>query len=406
VVGDDGQPIKAMWDPIVDPDVWETMRDILADSTRRANVSPARSYLLSGLVVCGLCGTTMHSQPSFSKRRYGCPSPGQRGGGCAKVSRKAEAVEEQTRNTVFRWLDSGEYDRALANAAANPSRMRELSERVQVLRAEIIKLQDTQIQARLDEDEIEAQSIKRVRTRKERDLEAAIRELHEEQGQHHLIIVQERGEALRAAWDRWSLTERRRIIKGLVDHVEVYPTTTGRAPYDERAVRVLPNPVWAKLSATPPTVPPPPDPSPPHLPKGALRERILAYLAERPEQAVSSAEIGNALHHQANMSNILKNLARRGFIVQLWAGSRPKPSYYAIADGLSPQAAARLRDQIEAAETSFKHGNGGYDRGCRCEICMAPRREYRRRSLERRRRLSAATASGSSTTRAPRGSPP
>ena len=59
--------------PIVDEKTWEKANAILAEN-RRGNITKPRSYLLSGLVYCGICGGKMYGHPGGGRAypKYRC----------------------------------------------------------------------------------------------------------------------------------------------------------------------------------------------------------------------------------------------------------------------------------------------------------------------------------------------
>jgi site-specific DNA recombinase len=65
---------KAIWPAVVDEVTWEVVRGILANSERRMNkLGSTRKWLLSGLAVCDVCGTSIRSNYNTTTRVYHCP---------------------------------------------------------------------------------------------------------------------------------------------------------------------------------------------------------------------------------------------------------------------------------------------------------------------------------------------
>lgn len=60
--------VEVRVDPIVDEETWEKANQILKENSRRRVTKP-RTYLLSGLVYCGMCGAKMYGHPG-SKSDY------------------------------------------------------------------------------------------------------------------------------------------------------------------------------------------------------------------------------------------------------------------------------------------------------------------------------------------------
>ena len=84
---DEGNPVDAQWEPIIDRDTWWDAQDRLNDSQRRTNMNyPRRKRLGSGLFRCGVCGHTLHCEGAKGGS-YVCPNRehGKPGHICAMV---------------------------------------------------------------------------------------------------------------------------------------------------------------------------------------------------------------------------------------------------------------------------------------------------------------------------------
>lgn len=82
---------EGQWQAILDRATWERVQVVL-DRTRRKG--RPRKHLLTGLLVCGKCGTQMTSSVKAGNRTYACRKiTGQFDDACAGVSIKAEWVE-------------------------------------------------------------------------------------------------------------------------------------------------------------------------------------------------------------------------------------------------------------------------------------------------------------------------
>jgi hypothetical protein len=91
----------------------------------------------------------------------------------------------------------------------------------------------------------------------------------------------------------------------------------------------------APLAATPPAAADRPPTGSGRLRPGALRDLVLAYLAERPGQALSPTATAKTLDRSAGaVANALRVLAGQGAVVQAQA----KPRRYTIAPAGSDQA--------------------------------------------------------------------
>lgn len=84
---------KAAWEPVLDRETWERVRDVLdGKAATFASATNARRWLLSGIAVCGACGAVMQLRPSKGRGRqeyangYGCT-------GCRKAYRSAPHLD-------------------------------------------------------------------------------------------------------------------------------------------------------------------------------------------------------------------------------------------------------------------------------------------------------------------------
>lgn len=95
----------AAWPAILDPDVVMRMRALI---DRPSVPVRARSYLLSGWVVCEPCDRAMTARPYVGRRgqrarRYLCPSDR---GGCGKVGIDAPRLEDLVAREALDWLEA------------------------------------------------------------------------------------------------------------------------------------------------------------------------------------------------------------------------------------------------------------------------------------------------------------
>ena len=61
---------------IISPDTWQKAQEIMEQNVRFAKRNRKRRYLLSGLMVCGVCGHTMHAATQKDRSFYRCPNGG------------------------------------------------------------------------------------------------------------------------------------------------------------------------------------------------------------------------------------------------------------------------------------------------------------------------------------------
>jgi DNA invertase Pin-like site-specific DNA recombinase len=73
----DGEIVQGAWEPIITREKWEKVRAIRAGIVEERawlSVSRKRTYLLSSLLTCGVCGRNLHHRPLSSREfgEYGC----------------------------------------------------------------------------------------------------------------------------------------------------------------------------------------------------------------------------------------------------------------------------------------------------------------------------------------------
>lgn len=61
---------------IIPPEVWQKAQEVMKQNTRFARRNRRRHYLLSGLMVCGVCGHTMYATTHRGHSYYRCPNGG------------------------------------------------------------------------------------------------------------------------------------------------------------------------------------------------------------------------------------------------------------------------------------------------------------------------------------------
>ncbi|MDQ1037689.1 site-specific DNA recombinase [Streptomyces sp. V3I8] len=100
LLADDGSPVIGEWEPINTVEEWEAVCAVVAERKQKyPGHSLARKYLLSGIARCGLCHSKIRGQvarrrnpnPGVAKFSYQCSVVN---GGCGKVGRVGEAVDE------------------------------------------------------------------------------------------------------------------------------------------------------------------------------------------------------------------------------------------------------------------------------------------------------------------------
>ncbi|WP_062345931.1 recombinase family protein [Herbidospora yilanensis] len=130
VRGPDGNPVEGVWETIISPEEWQTIRDMFDGRKghfvrRNGELGPAHSpdyrdarYLLVGILRCGktgpdgvLCNTKLRvtGQTDVRQHAYACPSKSE--GGCGGVSRRGDLVDEFISEALLASLEDKEMAR-------------------------------------------------------------------------------------------------------------------------------------------------------------------------------------------------------------------------------------------------------------------------------------------------------
>jgi site-specific DNA recombinase len=115
-----GNLIEGTWKPIIPRKQWELLKALLEDPARsNGRRGHPAGYLLTGLVVCGVCGHRMvvdYNRRGGGRRvrSYKCKHrPAY--GGCGRVSRNAETIENLIVEALFVAVESDDFDRLASN---------------------------------------------------------------------------------------------------------------------------------------------------------------------------------------------------------------------------------------------------------------------------------------------------
>jgi hypothetical protein len=88
---------KGAWEPVLERETWEAVRDLLEQKAAGFGYATnARRYLLSGIARCGVCGTTMRVRDG---KGYECVQPG-----CRKAYRSVSLLDAYVTGRVLRRL--------------------------------------------------------------------------------------------------------------------------------------------------------------------------------------------------------------------------------------------------------------------------------------------------------------
>lgn len=220
----------AVWPAIISPQETARLRARLNNPARSNGEAPARSYLLSGFVICGACGNRLSARAAIRKgnryRRYHCAKDR---GGCDRVGISAARLEELVTGLTLARLDTPEVTAHMA-ADADEDETAQLVDEVQRLEADL---------EQLARDHYVDKAIGRIEFFAARsDLVAELTATREKVAKRRPVDVLAglEGEGLRAAWPGLSLARQRAILSTVLESVTVGSTTRGNNRFDPSRV--------------------------------------------------------------------------------------------------------------------------------------------------------------------------
>jgi site-specific DNA recombinase len=219
---------------------------LLTDPVRQLNGGKlARSYLLTGLLYCGVCGQKLVARPRADKRRCYCCPTGVNFSGCGKIRRLAEPVENLVREQLFAALDSRDWDTAL-QAAARTAEQGEAKERelLAKLKADDAALAAAERAHFIERDPdgkpvLSRPRLLRVKQQLAASMEQTRRKLARAIGQQALVLFPRGGQELRDAWASGGLSWRRAFLSTYIERVVLLPCLKGRNRFDPAKVDII-----------------------------------------------------------------------------------------------------------------------------------------------------------------------
>lgn len=223
---------QAQWPAIITPRQTARIRALMDDPARRTTNGSARSYLLTGLLRCGVCDEKLVARPRDGRRRYVC-AKGPAKDGCGGVAIMADTLEAHVVEAVLFRLDSPELAAALSAGADDPD-------------AERWQAEADEARAQLDELALaygeKAISMSEWMTAKA-PIEARAKEARRQLA--HLSRataldghVGQTGE-LRSRWDQLTLTKQRAIVAAVADHFTIARARPGFNRFDDSRVAAV-----------------------------------------------------------------------------------------------------------------------------------------------------------------------
>lgn len=144
VIGENGEPIKGQWEPIIDEATWWSAQSILDDPARVTNRSGStvRKHLGAGLYKCETCGKRVQTRGIY----YSCPQ--------GHLNRSRKLVDDFVKRVFAKRLEQADATKTRKVAIENDEYIKRINEQ----QARITRAQED-----YDNGFIEAYDLKRVR---------------------------------------------------------------------------------------------------------------------------------------------------------------------------------------------------------------------------------------------------
>jgi DNA invertase Pin-like site-specific DNA recombinase len=220
------------WPPILDVAVHEQVKAVLSNPARRTQAGrPSVHLLVGGILRCAVDGAALGARaPDKSGRRYGCEG-GDREAGRVHLVVAAGPLERFVESAVLHALDGPKLSEFLKLRATNGDR--ELGDQLVRDERRLRELATMFARGEIDKPEWLAarpelkQRIASARDRLARRAEAAI-----------LADVGPEPGALAAAWQRWTLEQRRDVLRLVLEAVIVSPASRRGPGFDAGRVEL------------------------------------------------------------------------------------------------------------------------------------------------------------------------
>jgi site-specific DNA recombinase len=208
---------------ILTADQQQEVRAVLMDPARGIGKTNSRSYLLSGLVTCGVCGARMRAQ----KRANGRPAYTCDAMGCRRVSSLGEPLDEYIRDYLLAGLAGPELGAAIQERTAIDPATSELTAAVDGYETRLAALEVDYMDGGLD-----LPTWKRMRAGLEVRIAEARRALARQTKHRALAELPTDLAALEAWWATASLDRRRAVITGALESITLGPGRRGIKTFD------------------------------------------------------------------------------------------------------------------------------------------------------------------------------
>lgn len=207
----------AVWPAIISVADSDRLRALLSRPERRTSPGTARKTMLSGILVCSLCGRPMVSRPRSGVPRYICNDDPGRGQGmpCGKTAVHGEHTNDRIRDLVLAALENPDLVERLRHRG-NPE-----PDLIEQIRADEDELE--QLAADLGNREISRAEWKAARAPVVVRLEAARSRLSRNSRTTALDSFVGTWEEMSSRWELSNTSQRRAVVTAVVESIVVHP---------------------------------------------------------------------------------------------------------------------------------------------------------------------------------------
>ena len=226
--------------PIIGQEAHDRLRRLFTDQERRKGGRPA-TYLLSGVLTCGRCSRPMYGarrtrRDGVQENTYRCESSG--GGrhtGCGRTAVAMARADAWAEEMFIAAIVSPDFAAALDRRQAELLAGEVTAQELDDWREELGELDQVQGTRFYNEE------MRRRHAELRRTVDQATARLMAQPDLQALMDLPRNEDALRAAWERWTVAGRRAWLKRVLDRIEVRPAMAkgGASVIEDRL-----GPVW------------------------------------------------------------------------------------------------------------------------------------------------------------------
>ncbi|MFE5775129.1 recombinase family protein [Brachybacterium sp. NPDC056505] len=213
--------VEPQWEPIIDRRTWSDYTGLRENRKRKGGWSSAHKHLLSGLLICGVCGARMLARPDRGVQVYSCTEAW-----CTSIT--AEDIDPVVEEIVLARLRDKRIVRALRKRPTTAP----LEEEIEALSTRLTDVTDLLAEGVLDRARAreQARSLTEQIERKRSRLAA----LRRESPLTDLALARSVG----PIWRKMGIVARRRVITELGLRATILKGKPGRRPRDAEGKRI------------------------------------------------------------------------------------------------------------------------------------------------------------------------